>query len=81
MTTGVPGATRIDGTGADPATTRTASACVHMADDAGTLEAGKLADLSVVDGGPPAGITLLRQRERIQLVMQGGTVVVDHIAA
>ena len=61
------------------ATTKTAAECVHMAGDVGTLEPGKLGDLIVVDGDPLSDITLLQQRERIRLVMQGGDPVVDHI--
>ena len=34
------------------ATTKTASECIHMAGEVGALEAGKLADLLVVDGDP-----------------------------
>jgi imidazolonepropionase-like amidohydrolase len=38
----------------------------------GTLEAGKLADLIVVDGDPTADITVLQERRRIVAVMKGG---------
>jgi imidazolonepropionase-like amidohydrolase len=40
----------------------------------GTLEAGKLADLIIVDGDPTADITVLQERRRIVAVMKGGKV-------
>lgn len=54
------------------ATTKTASECVHMADQIGTIEPGKLADLLVVVGDPLADIRILQDRERMALIMQGG---------
>ncbi|HEX5480971.1 MAG TPA: amidohydrolase family protein [Dehalococcoidia bacterium] len=54
------------------ATTKTASECVHMQADIGTLEQGKLADLLVVDGDPLADIAVLRDPARLTLIMQGG---------
>lgn len=56
------------------ASTRTAAECVHMADDVGTLEPGKWADLLLVDGDPLSDISLLARRDRVVLVMQGGRV-------
>jgi imidazolonepropionase-like amidohydrolase len=53
------------------ATTKTASECIHMQKDVGTLEPGKYADLLIIDGDPLADITLLQNRERIALIMQG----------
>ena len=52
--------------------TKTASECIHMADEIGTLEAGKLADLLIVDGDPLSDIGILRSREHLLLIMQGG---------
>jgi imidazolonepropionase-like amidohydrolase len=46
-----------------------------LADDVGTLEAGKLADLVVVDGDPLAEPALVRDRERIWLVLRVGSPV------
>jgi imidazolonepropionase-like amidohydrolase len=43
-------------------------------DQFGTLEAGKLADLIVVDGDPLKDITILQKREKIQMVVKGGEV-------
>ncbi len=56
------------------ASTKTASECVHMGRDVGTLEAGKLADLLIVDGDPLADIKLLQRKECLSLIMQGGRV-------
>lgn len=43
-------------------------------DEFGTLEAGKLADVLVVDGDVLADITILEDRSRFVAVMQGGVV-------
>ena len=40
----------------------------------GTLEAGKLADVLVVDGDVLADIALLEDRQRFIAVLQGGVV-------
>jgi len=56
------------------AATKRASECVHMADQIGTLEPGKLADLLIVDGDPLADISILKDREKLLLIMQGGGV-------
>ena len=57
------------------ANTKAGAEVMGMLDEFGTLEAGKLADVIVVDGDPLADIRLLQQRERIQLVMKGGEIV------
>jgi imidazolonepropionase-like amidohydrolase len=54
------------------AVTKTASECIHMADQIGTLEPGKLADLLIVDGDPLADIGILKDREKLLMIMQGG---------
>jgi len=54
------------------ATTKTASECIHMADEIGTVEVGKLADILLVDGDPLADIAILKDRARLSLIMQGG---------
>ena len=41
----------------------------------GTVEQGKLADLIVVDGDPLEDIKILKDRERIQVVMKGDEIV------
>jgi len=57
--------------------TREAAACCGLERDLGTLEAGKLADLIVVDGNPLNDITVLQERERIRLVMKEGVAYRD----
>ena len=54
------------------AVTKTASECIHMADQIGTLEPGKLADLLIVDGDPLADIGILKDRAKLLMIMQGG---------
>lgn len=54
-----------------------AAACCGLGGDLGTLEPGKLADVIVVDGDPLADITVLQDRERVQLVMKEGQVYRD----
>jgi len=56
------------------ASTKTASECVHMADDVGTLEPGKLADLLLVDGDPLEDIRILQDKQRLAVIMQGGRI-------
>ena len=46
-----------------------------MQDDLGTIEAGKLADLLVVDGDPSQDIKLLQDRANLHVVMKGGQFV------
>jgi imidazolonepropionase-like amidohydrolase len=55
------------------ASTKTASECVHMQNDIGTLEAGKIADLLVVDGDPLGDIRILQDKGKLALIMQGGS--------
>jgi imidazolonepropionase-like amidohydrolase len=52
--------------------TRNNAAVLGLQDEIGTLEAGKQADLIIVDGDPLADIALLRDRERILAVYKGG---------
>jgi imidazolonepropionase-like amidohydrolase len=56
------------------ATTKTASECVRMAGDVGTIEPGKYADVLIVDGDPLADITVLQDKARLALIVQGGRV-------
>ena len=54
--------------------TRTGAEIMGRADEFGTVEAGKLADLLIVDGEVLADISLLEDRKRFIAVMQGGLV-------
>jgi imidazolonepropionase-like amidohydrolase len=56
------------------ATTKTASECVHMHQDVGTLEPGKYADVLIIDGDPLTDIKLLQEPSKIAMIMQGGKV-------
>jgi imidazolonepropionase-like amidohydrolase len=57
------------------ASTRSAAELNAVADELGTVEVGKLADLVVVGGNPLADISNLR---RTQLVLKEGHIVVDY---
>jgi imidazolonepropionase-like amidohydrolase len=57
--------------------TKIAAECMRWDDRLGTLAAGKLADIVIVDGDPLADIRILEQRERIALVMKDGRVEVE----
>jgi imidazolonepropionase-like amidohydrolase len=57
------------------ASTKTASECVHMAADVGTLEAGKFADLLIVDGDPLADVSVLQDKDCLKLILKGGRAV------
>ena len=50
------------------------------ADEFGTLEAGKLADVLVVDGDVLADISGLEDRARLLAVLQGGVVKAGRLA-
>jgi imidazolonepropionase-like amidohydrolase len=54
--------------------TRTGADILGRADDIGTIEAGKLADILVVDCDVLADISVLENRDRFIAVMQGGFV-------
>jgi imidazolonepropionase-like amidohydrolase len=49
-------------------------------DEFGTLEAGKLADILVVDGDVIADISVLEDRSRFVAVMQGGVIKAGRLA-
>lgn len=57
------------------ASTKRAAECMDVQAEVGTLEAGKEADLLVLDGDPLQEIGVIRRRERLALVMQGGQAV------
>ena len=54
--------------------TRTGAEILGRAHELGTMEAGKLADVLVVDGDVLADISLLEDRSRFVAVMQGGVI-------
>ncbi|MFM8408035.1 MAG: amidohydrolase family protein [Pirellulaceae bacterium] len=54
--------------------TKTGAEILGRGDELGTLEAGKLADVLVVDGDVLAEIELLEDRSRIRAVIQGGVI-------
>jgi imidazolonepropionase-like amidohydrolase len=45
----------------------------------GTIEVGKLADLILVDGDPIEDISLLQEKEKIELVIKEGVIEVDRL--
>jgi imidazolonepropionase-like amidohydrolase len=55
--------------------TRNNAMVLGLEDEIGTLEAGKQADLIIVDGDPLADISVLRDREKILAVYKGGKAV------
>jgi imidazolonepropionase-like amidohydrolase len=60
--------------------TKTGAEILGRGDELGTLEAGKLADLLVVDGDVLADISILEDRSRFIAVMQGGAVKAGQLA-
>jgi imidazolonepropionase-like amidohydrolase len=60
--------------------TRNGAQLMDLADELGTIEAGKLADLLVVDGDPLADISCLRDTDRLLAIMKGGEFVKDSLA-
>jgi imidazolonepropionase-like amidohydrolase len=61
------------------AATRAAARASGLEHEIGTVEAGKVADLLVVDGDPLADIRVLCNPDRIRLVFQAGRVVVKRV--
>ena len=57
------------------AATQRAAACMDLADTVGTLAAGKLADLLIVDRDPLADITVLRDPATTRTVYKGGKAI------
>jgi imidazolonepropionase-like amidohydrolase len=61
--------------------TKTGAEIMGRSNDFGTLEAGKLADVLVVDGDVLADISILEDRSRFVAVMQGGVVKAGQAAS
>ena len=57
------------------AATATGAEALGLGDELGTVEAGRIADLLIVDGDPLADPGLLRRREQVWLVLQLGAPV------
>ena len=55
--------------------TRNAAVYVGLGDELGTLEAGKLADIVVIDGDP---LTDISDIASVEIVIQNGRIVVDN---
>jgi imidazolonepropionase-like amidohydrolase len=55
--------------------TRTNAALFGLADQIGTIEVGKLADLVVIDGQPLDDIAVLQDPRNVLLVMRGGQIL------
>ena len=60
--------------------TRTGAEILGREKEIGTLEAGKLADVLIVDGDPVADISILENRQRFLAVMQGGIIKAGQLA-
>lgn len=52
--------------------TQNGALAIRMKDQVGVVEAGRLADLIVIDGDPEKDVTVLGQRDRLRMVMLGG---------
>lgn len=61
--------------------TKIGAELILMADQLGTLEAGKLADIILVKGNPAVDIKLLTSAENIKVVVQDGKIKKDILAA
>ena len=61
------------------AATGWAAECIGLDADVGSLEAGKYADLLVIDGDPLTDIGVLRKRKLFKLGLKGGDTFVDAI--
>jgi imidazolonepropionase-like amidohydrolase len=61
--------------------TKTGAEIMGRADEFGTLEAGKLADILVVDGDVLGDIAILEDRSRFIAVIQGGEIRAGRLAA
>ena len=61
------------------AATGWAAECCGLGNETGTIAAGKYADLLVVDGNPLDNISVLRDQERLMMVMKGGSAYLDQL--
>ena len=63
------------------AATKTASECNRTDSQVGTLTAGKLADLLVIDGDPLADIEMLENKSNLLMIVQGGNAHKDLVTS
>ncbi|MBG9783063.1 metal-dependent hydrolase family protein [Shouchella lehensis] len=63
------------------ASTKTAAECMGWGEKVGTIEAGKWADLIIVNGNPLADIHILENHEHITFVMKDGNTYKDTLLA
>src|SRR6266446_3268929 len=61
------------------AATGWAAECLGRRDELGTVQPGKLADLVIVSGDPLADISVLRDVQKIRLVLKGGEIAADRL--
>jgi imidazolonepropionase-like amidohydrolase len=61
--------------------TKNGAEAMGLGDQTGTLEAGKLADLLVVDGDPLEDVTVLQDRTKLLAILKCGAAVKDELAA
>ena len=61
------------------AATGWAAECCGLGSETGTIAAGKYADLLVLDGNPLNDITVLRDHEKMMMVMKGGSAYIDQL--
>jgi imidazolonepropionase-like amidohydrolase len=61
--------------------TKSGAEIMGRGNEIGTLEAGKLADVLIVDGDVVTDISLLEDRRRFVAVLQGGVVKAGQMAA
>lgn len=61
--------------------TKNGAEAMLLGDQTGTIEAGKFADLLVIDGDPIADISILEDRTKICAILKGGAFVKDDLSA
>jgi imidazolonepropionase-like amidohydrolase len=59
--------------------TKHGAEAMGLGDQTGTIAAGKLADLLVVEGDPSADITVLRDRANLRAILLGGRAIKDEL--